>query len=328
MFNSGETAEYNPLLDIDTSFASYLNARTRSYKDHIVGGMMDYAFDPDFSVKQKITTFSAWSKAYKSLMSRDIPAKIKKLFQSTDVVGSLKHPDVYNTVQICAEKLQISVPTVYVRNAPEKYEIYSIAADGVEPCIVITTGLIDICSKEEFRFLMGCECGHIQNNHCIFNMAASYFGINISDESEEYSVYEKGGYANQVAGTIAEWIKLSDVTGDRAGMICLSNPHDYPMIMAGLYDKGILKFYGKDSLDLNELLKQYEVLHRTPARSIKIPYNCSMIERRIFAGLEFLSCELLYNWRTDLNKTDVHTVNKQALEVRCEIILDAAKGGV
>lgn len=328
MINPAETAEYNPLLDIDTSFAAYLNARTRSYKDHMVGGMLDYAFDTDFSVKQKITAFSSWSKVYKTLLSKDIPNKIKRLFQSTDVAGSLKHPDAYEAVKLCAERLQISVPTVYVRNAPEKYEIYSVAADGTEPCIVVTTGLIDVCSKEELRFLMGCECGHIQNNHCIFSMAAPYFGIDLFVEAEDDGKYDAGGASKQIAGTIFEWIKLSDVTGDRAGIICLSNPQEYPMIMASLYNKGCFTFYGKEGMDLNELMKEYEILHRTPARNIKIPGNFTMIDRRILAGLEFLSCELLYSWRSDLNKTDVHTVNKQALEVRCEIILDAAKGGV
>lgn len=328
MMNIGEAAEYNPLLDIETSFTAYLNARTRSYKDHIVGGMMDYAFDSDFSVKQKITTFPTWSKVHKNLMGHDIPAKIKRLFQSTDVAGSLQHPEIYNAVQQCAEKLQISVPTVYVRNAPKKYEIYSVAAEGIEPCIVATTGLIEVCSKDELCFLVGCECGHIQNNHCIFSMAAPYFGINVNEDTEEGESQESYKALTQIAGTMSEWLKLADVTGDRAGIICLNNPNDYPTIMNSIHSKGVLGMYRKDSLDLDELLKLYEVLHRTPARSITLPANCSFIERRILAGLEFLSCEILYNWRADLNKVDMHTVNKQALEVRCEIILDAAKGGV
>lgn len=327
MINIGDAAEYNPLLDIDTSFASYLSARTRSYKDHMVGGMLDYAFDPDFSVKQKITTFQPWSKVHKNLLSKEIPAKIKRLFQSADVAGSLQHPEIYSAVQLCAERLQISVPKVYVRNAPNKYEIYSIAAEGVEPCIVATTGLIDVCSKEELNFLVGCECGHIQNNHCIFVMAAPFFGINIFDDPDE-AVPESYHALNQIAGTISEWLKLADVTGDRAGIICLSNPGDYPVIMNSLQSKGAFGIYRKDKLELEELLEQYEVLHKTPARSIVLPKGCSHIERRILAGLEFLSCEILYNWRTDLSKVDMHTVNKQALEVRCEIILDAAKGGV
>ncbi|MCM1330369.1 MAG: M48 family metalloprotease [Ruminococcus sp.] len=327
MMNIGEAAEYNPLLDIDTSFTAYLSARTRSYKDHIVGGMMDYAFDADFSVKQKITTFPSWSKVYKNLMGHDIPAKIKRLFQSTDVAGSLQHPEIYNAVQQCAEKLQISVPTVYVRNAPQKYEIYSVAAEGVEPCIVATTGLIDVCSKDELVFLVGCECGHIQNNHCVFTMAAPYFGIDDKASSDDDS-RENYMALTQIAGTMAEWIKLSDVTGDRAGMICLNDPNNYPAVMNSLHEKGVQGINRRENLDLEELLKLYEVLHKTPARSITLPAERTFTERRILAGLEFLSCEILYNWRADLNKVDMHTVNKQALEVRCEIILDAAKGGV
>lgn len=328
MMNIGDAAEYNPLLDIDTSFASYLSARTRSYKDHMVGGMLDYAFDSDFSVKQKITAFQPWSKVHKNLISKEIPAKIKRLFQSADVAGSLQHPEIYNSVQLCAEKLQISVPTVYVRNAPNKYEIYSIGADGAEPCIVATTGLIEACSKEELNFLVGCECGHIQNNHCIFTMAAPVFGISIFDDPDDSDEVYRPTNVSQISATISEWLRLADVTGDRAGIICLSNPHDYPIIMNSIHGKGVFSLYKKDKLDLDELLKQYEVLHKTPARSIVLPKDCSGIERRMLAGLEFLSCEILYNWRSDLSKVDMHTVNKQALEVRCEIILDAAKGGV
>lgn len=326
MINSTGSAEYNPLLDIETSFAAYLSARTRSCKNHIVGGTMDYAFDSDFSVKQKITTFSTWSKVYKTLISHEIPTKIKKLFQSTDIAGSLKHAEIYNAVQACAEKLQISVPAVYVRNNPKK-EIYSVAADGIEPCIVATTGLIEACSNEELCFLVGCECGHIQNNHCIFSIAAPYFGIKDIDDEEEYEVSKNDSSSKQIAVTMSEWFKLADVTGDRAGIICLEKPQSYPLVMNNIQSKGGFGRYKNDRLDLNELLKLYETLHITPARNITLPADCSSIEKRILAGLEFLSCEILYNWRSDLNKADVHTVNKQALEVRCEIILDAAKGG-
>ena len=327
MFGTVDTADHNPLLDIDTSFSAYLNARTRSYKDHIVGGAMDYAFDADFSVKQKITTFSSWSKVHKNLISKEIPNKVKRLFQSTDVAGSLKHSEVYDAVKVCAERMQISVPTAYVRNAPNKYEIYSVAADGTDPFIVVTSGLAEVCTKEELRFLVGCECGHIQNNHCIFNMAAPYFGVNNLDEFEDYTPSENDSSVKQIAGTISEWLKLSDITSDRAGIICLTNPQDYPNIISSLHNKGILETYKKDKLELGELMKLYDVLHITPARNIVLPPDCSSIEKRIRAGLEFLSCETLYSWRTDLNKEDVHTVNKQALEVRCEIILDAAKEG-
>lgn len=325
MFDTDTAAEYNPLLEIDTSFAAYLNARTRSYKDHIVGGMMDYAFDADFSVKQKITAFSGWSRVYKTLSGKEIPNKVKRIFQSADMAGSLKYPEMYDAVKACAEKLQISVPTAYVRNAPGKYEIYSVSAEGTDPFIVATSGLIDVCTKEELRFLVGCECGHIQNNHCIFIMAAPYFGADISAGPEGMSPTESFTPLTQISGMVSGWLRLADVTGDRAGIICLSNPQGYPIIMAGLYEKGIFASYGSKPLDLNALLKEYETMHITPARNIVLPDGCGAIEKRILAGLEFLSCEILYNWRADLSRADAHTVNKQALEIRCEIILDSAK---
>ena len=42
--------------------------------------------------------------------------------------------------------------------------------------------------------------------------------------------------------------------------------------------------------------------------------------------MESLNCEILYSWRSDIDKTDIHMVNKQALEVRCEIILGSGAG--
>ena len=101
----------NPLLDIDISFNSYLNARTRSFKSHVIGGALDYAFDADFSMRQKIHGIPGWNKLYKTIMSQDIPAKVKKLFQTATIAGSLKYPSIYEATCKCAERLEISLPT-------------------------------------------------------------------------------------------------------------------------------------------------------------------------------------------------------------------------
>ena len=52
--STNTTERENPLLQIDTSFRTYLNAYTRSYQNHIVDGVLDYAFESDFAVRQKI----------------------------------------------------------------------------------------------------------------------------------------------------------------------------------------------------------------------------------------------------------------------------------
>lgn len=96
----------NPLLDIDISFSSYINARTRSFKSHVINGALDYAFDADFSMRQKIHGISGWNKLYKTIVSNDIPAKVKKLFHTSSIAGSLKFPVIYEATCKCAFTLR------------------------------------------------------------------------------------------------------------------------------------------------------------------------------------------------------------------------------
>ncbi|MCD7731123.1 MAG: M48 family metalloprotease [Oscillospiraceae bacterium] len=318
-------AGQNPLLEIDTSFSNYLAVRTRTSKDHMVGGRMDYAFDADFSIRQKFITYSGWNRIYKNLVSSEIPNKFKRVFQTASKASQEVYPEALAIVKTCAERLMIDPPDVYVRSAPNKLEIYAISAENTAPVIVLTSGLCDACTKEELQFLIGCECGHIQNNHCIYYMAAPSFGITM--DSDVVNPIMDGG--KQLSSTMMDWLALSNVTADRAGIICLDKPKDYAAVFAGIRNKGINDIYSRTGCvyDNERIMKMYETIHVTPARSIFLDSTWNSLERRAFAGMEFLNCEVLYNWRNDIEKVDIHTVNKQALEVRCEIILGSDSSG-
>lgn len=323
-------AGQNPLLDIDTSFNSYLTARTRNFKDHMVGGRIDYAFDADFSLRQKFIACSGWNKIYKNLVTNEIPGKFKKVFQTADQAGSMKYPDAYNALKTCSERLQVRMPTLFVRNAPNKLEIYTLSAENTEPAIIMTSGLYDACTKEELQFLIGCECGHIQNNHCIYYMAAPYFGISM--DTDVVNPILETGNNKQFANAMLDWITLSNVTADRAGIICCDDPKNYGEIFNNLRKKNINDIYSRTgcTFEKERSFKMYDTIHITPARNISLDDSWNRLERRFFAGMEFLNCEILYNWRTDIDKVDVHMVNKQAVEIRCEIIIGTnnPKGGV
>ncbi len=317
----------NPLLDIDTSFTNYLAARTRKSKDHIVSGRMDYAFDADFSVRQKFITYSGWNKIYKNLVTTDIPNKFKQIFKTASEATQGNYPEICAIVKTCAERLMIDQPKVFIRNAPNKMEIYSLSAENTAPVIIITSGLCEKCTKAEMQFLIGCECGHIQNNHCIYYQAAPSFGI-IMDSDVVNPITDSG---KQLASVMMDWLTLSYVTADRAGIICLDKPQEFSSVFLSLREKGLNDIYSRtgQNIDNSEAEKKYEILHVTPARSISLDSSTNSLERRYFAGMEFLSCETLYSWRNDIESVDLHTVNKQALEVRCEIILgsDSRKAG-
>ena len=86
---------------LNTSFRTYLNAYTRSYQNHIVDGVLDYAFESDFAVRQKIMGLGGWGKLVKAAGSQDVSAEAKHLFLKCEQVGLLKYPDIYDIVKEC-----------------------------------------------------------------------------------------------------------------------------------------------------------------------------------------------------------------------------------
>lgn len=312
----------NPLLQIDTGFRSYLNAYTRSFQNHVVGGQLDYAFDSDFAVRQKITGLAGWSKLSKAINSNDISAEAKHLFLKCNQAGAMKYPEIYDIVKKCAERLELNLPIIFVREDIEKPLIYSVASDIIEPCIVLTDALIEMCSADELSLLIGCECGKIQNNHAMFNWAFTYLNYNRNVYTPAERSY-KQSVSNQLVCSLVEWVKYADITADRAGIICIDEPGRFIEIMCSLYAKGYTDFYGRSAqnIDFDKLNEIWNSNHTTAARSLNTDSKLTDFEKRLLASAEFLNCESLFTWRDDLDKRDVHAVTGQICDVRSSIIL-------
>ena len=148
----------NPLLTIDTDFEAYLTAYTRSFQGHMINGNLDYAYESDYAVRQKIMGLGGASKLFKAVNTQDISAEAKHLFMKCEQVGPLKYPDIYDIVKKCSERLELVVPIVFIREDIDKALIYSIASEMIDPCIVISKSLAQMCSEEELTLLVGCEC--------------------------------------------------------------------------------------------------------------------------------------------------------------------------
>lgn len=312
----------NPLLQIDTGFRSYLNAYTRSFQNHVVDGQLDYAFDSDFAVRQKIAGLAGWGKLAKAVNSSDISAEAKHLFMKCNQAGALKYPELYDIVKICAERLELNLPIVFVREDIDKPLIYSVASDIIEPCIVMTQKLLELCTAEELQLLIGSEAGRIQNNHAVYNWAFTYLNYNRNVYKPIERSY-KQSVSNQLVCALIEWVKYADITADRAGIICIDEPGRFLDISCGLYKKGYIDFYGRtqpgiDFIKLNEL---QNVNHTTAARSLKTDGGLSELERRMLASAEFLSCDSMFAWRSDIDKKDIHTITGQICDVRTSLIL-------
>ncbi|WP_294406735.1 hypothetical protein [uncultured Ruminococcus sp.] len=320
--NTERTGKINPLLQIDTGFRSYLNAYTRSYQNHMVDGSLDYAFESDFAVRQKIMGLSGAGKLFKAVNSQDISAEAKHLFMKCNQVGPLKYPEIYDIVKKCAERLELIVPIVFIREDLERPLAYSIASEIIEPCIVLTKQLTELCSYDELALLIGSECGRIQNNHCTFNMAYTYLNVN----KNVYKPIERSytqAVGSQLYSALVQWVKYADITANRAGMICLDKPGRYLDVITGLYNKGYVDFYGRkqDKLDFAELNKKSAEIHASTSRSLRIDPQLTDIERFLLASNEFLYCHTLYSWRSDMEDIDSHAVSGQICDVHTSVII-------
>lgn len=319
---SETVSSVNPLLSIDTGFRSYLNAYTRSFQNHIIDGQLDYAFDSDFAIRQKIIGLSGWGRLSKAINTTDISAEAKLLFFKCEQAGALKYPEIYDILKRCCERLELNLPIMLVNKDIGRPLIYSMVSDVIEPCIVITMPLLDMCSTDELELLIGSECGRIQNNHCVYCWAYTYLehNKNIFRPSEQSF---KGAVHSQVAATLLDWLRYADVTADRAGMICMSSPGRFAEVFCGLLKKGYTDFFGRSltSIDSAKIEKIVQLNHTTAARDLKRDAELKPLERRIVASAEFLNCDSLFRWREDLDEAPLHTGTGQVCDVRSNIIL-------
>ncbi len=320
--------DYNPLLEINTSFESYLKARTRTYTDHVVGGRMDYAFDGDFAMRSKLNTMNGWNKLYKSITLTEIPNHYKKLFRTADIATSMLFANAYNAANKCSERMHLVPPQVMVKKAKGVPEIYSFSCDGVETSIVISSDIAEMCTEKELCYLIGCELGRIQNQHTVYNFAFSALGLTDNDEEENTKDSEDG--SRQLGYTLNSWLCAADFTADRAGIICLDDPSDFAETYISVRKKCIPDSFKKidPDIDKSAVMEKFAKVHATPIRDLSLDAETSQDERRIFAGIEFTGCEVLYNWRPDLNSSGMHLTGKQTLEIRCEILAGADRQSV
>lgn len=174
------------------------------------GGFGDYAFSADLKVLRQLERLAPVR------IVVEASVRFWKSFQKNELLGtsikvsSRQFPQLHQIVLECAETLNIPAPTVYVRQASS----INAATYGTneESFILVHSGLLDRFSNEEIRFVIGHECGHIQNSHVVYHTAASFMAQGVG-------VYVKWvGLPASMA--LNAWSRRGEITCDRAGLVC------------------------------------------------------------------------------------------------------------
>lgn len=124
------------------------------------------------------------------------------------------YPKVYECLQYACDILNVAKPDLYIQWG---YDINACTVGSDHPMVILNSGLIDLCDDDEIMFILGHELGHIKSNHMLYHMMAQAIngiidaipGGNVVAAPVQYALYY--------------WSRMSELTADRAGLLCCQN---------------------------------------------------------------------------------------------------------
>lgn len=136
-------------------------------------------------------------------------------------------------------------PQLYVTQTPEA----NAGAVGFnEPFIVINSGTLLLLNREEQRFVLAHEVGHVMSGHVVYRTLAAIL-IMVGLRGLPF-LAELAVLPIQVA--LLEWYRKSELSADRAGLLGSQSPADTMMSFLKFAGGGA----GEDKIDLDAFMRQ------------------------------------------------------------------------
>ncbi len=186
-------------------------------------------------------------------------------------VSDRQFPELHQITAECAERLHIPAPDVYV--VPNVGALNASTFGTNEDSFIALNGvLVDHLSDEELRFVIGHECGHIQNNHVVY-MTALY-----------YLMYSANLFVRWIVTpavmALQSWTRRAEITCDRAGLICCG---DLTAASSALARLALGSARLAESLDMEEYLKQLDESQEDAGRLMELFHSHPYLPKRIAA---------------------------------------------
>lgn len=134
---------------------------------------------------------------------------------SSAQVGPRQFADLDVLLDECLHVLDAPVrPELFVVQSPTA-NAYTIGMD--KPFIVITSGLYELMSHDEMRFVIGHELGHALSGHAVYRTML----MHLIRLASSFGFIPVGGWAlRAIVAALLEWQRKSELSGDRAGLLC------------------------------------------------------------------------------------------------------------
>lgn len=317
--------ETSPLNSIDCSFGNYLTRRKMMDSKLMDGnGIPNYAFAMDYEFRKKLDSIPRFFETAKMITGTYVSRSTHEYNRSSMAVGPTQFPEVYKAACDCARTLGIGIPNVFIKNTTEM-NAFTLATDDIEPMIVIHSGLMERMTYGELKFIIGHECGHIQNYHSAYNYLSQLVlntGMNVTSGINQMIA------ALMTVGSVvwlSAWSRAAEVTADRAGMICADDSRDCYSALAKLMYGGMIG--DSHEIDYEAIRTQLDQTVSSIAKYGEVLDTHPAVTRRIAALQEFNECETYYEWCPDRKTPGQLMRAKPETDMRCKRYIDLNKKG-
>lgn len=303
----------NPTDDINLNFADYVRERSSRIGKHLQGGIPDYAFASDYATRQKIAAIPGAFQLGKAITSQVVPRQRQMYNMSGLRVGPNQFPEIYQMVRDCSELLGIGIPTTFITAELGVLNAFALAIEDAEPMIVLNSSIVERMTPQELKAVIGHECGHVHNNHGIYNVFANLLingiGASIPGIREILALVSL-----PLRVAIQTWSRAAEVTCDRAGVLCCGEADSTISAQSKLLSGGLLSDH---QINVDALLEQYDSLRSSPVRMLELLNTHPAGVRRILAAKEFINSQVFYDWHPELKEPDMHLYSKDELDAHC-----------
>lgn len=258
-------------MDMNFDFNAFVERR----KSGVAGARGEgYAFEGDLKVLRAMRKMPALEvavaqtvKLTKSLLSTNLLGTAVK-------VGPRQFPRVQRIVEECASTLGIPTPQVYIVPNIAQLNAYTFGTDD-SAAIVVHAAMFEHFTDDELKFVIGHECGHIQNNHVVYlttlsllqRIASAGLGLVLAP------------LMLPVTAALQSWSRAAEITCDRAGLLCCKNPQAATASF-GKLAIGTRALFGEMNMDayLEQLGEGRDGVGRVGELQMSHPYLTKRIE--------------------------------------------------
>jgi Zn-dependent protease with chaperone function len=155
---------------------------------------------------------------------------IRYLYLATATrVSPRQYPHIHQMLNECATTLDLQpVPELYIEQDPAPT---AMAIGMGKPIIVVSTGMLDLVDAEGLRFIIGHEVGHVLSGHAVYRTMLLAL-INLAAAMQWLPI---GAWSiRAIILGLNEWFRKSELSCDRAGLLCSQDPNAALRVHASL----------------------------------------------------------------------------------------------